>query len=283
VSAEERESLLLRLSPQVQGQEAWLLLEAWNHQEAWGGRFPDELTDDLLSRLHSDEISGKQPGGLPLLYRFAREGNEDARGLLQSCVRRASLKRKKMPSDLQAILFAADSPPPTSVKQDETTLLQSMASLTQSLLRLGQSVGPLIPEWKINPTLLRKVASGLVLSLVVGVVYVSFDNESDPPKPLPDGVALFPALAIDGGFTIQTMATRDSMLAVERSQELKALGYWSYYLSPREGRKWYRVRLGHFAYRAEADSLAMQLKEAQLIEDYYLANFQRNEPRHEPQ
>ena len=81
-----------------------------------------------------------------------------------------------------------------------------------------------------------------------------------------------PADTLGRGYTIQVMASKDSAQARAEALRLRQAGYWVYLLGPRENSAWFRVRLGRFDGRSEADSVAAGLKERRVIDAWYVAN-----------
>lgn len=75
-------------------------------------------------------------------------------------------------------------------------------------------------------------------------------------------------------YTIQVMASKDSLVALGEGRRLRRNGYWSYVLGPRENSIWFRVRLGWFPTRAEADSVAAALLSNGAIRDRYTTNYE---------
>jgi uncharacterized protein YjeT (DUF2065 family) len=130
-----------------------------------------------------------------------------------------------------------------------------------------------------DPGHLLRIAGGLVL--VLGLVLASrwltapagSGGESPADLALP-GSLLHHDGGRTGGFTFQVLASKDSLQARQVADALRGQGLWAYLLGPRPNSAWYRVRVGRFERRAEADSVAGRLKEEQRIEAWYVANFE---------
>jgi hypothetical protein len=299
--------LLQRLTRLAKWEQAWRLLVAWNRSEARGGAIESSLLQELCSKLRCDFLPWRRARALPLLFRVARTQDVNTIALLGQLLKSGHIHKRQIPDDLRPLCIEEVLPKPSGAFGGQKKILGSLTSLANSvqgatlaarsralLRKLFQGAWSLL---KTSPSVIAHFAqlafksapkAFYTLSLVVlcvGVLWVGFrrvDFSSDEQV----GAVVVPNSQFaegdwPNGFTIQTMATRDSSLAAENCAELQALGFWSYYLVPREGRKWYRVRLGHFRLRADADSLASALKEAAVIEDYYLANFQTGEARRE--
>jgi cell division septation protein DedD len=65
----------------------------------------------------------------------------------------------------------------------------------------------------------------------------------------------------DAGWTVQVTATTDAATAEAIAARLRSRGYEAYAIkAPARGQLWYRVRVGRFATRAEAQQLEQRLK-----------------------
>jgi cell division septation protein DedD len=65
----------------------------------------------------------------------------------------------------------------------------------------------------------------------------------------------------EGSWTVQLAANRDKALAEKQAADLKARGYDGYVVeTEREGQTWFRLRVGRFVVRADADALREALE-----------------------
>jgi hypothetical protein len=115
--------------------------------------------------------------------------------------------------------------------------------------------------------LVAVLAARFLPGLNPGVLLEGVGEDQAPtylPQPTGDGRA----------YTVQVMATKDSLVALGEGRRLRRNGYWSYVLGPRENSVWYRVRMGWFASRAEADSVAAALLANGAIRDRYTTNYE---------
>jgi hypothetical protein len=77
-------------------------------------------------------------------------------------------------------------------------------------------------------------------------------------------------------FTLQAAAYLKSEHAVKYVASLKKQGFDAYWQEAVSGnKKWYQVRISHFADKASARAFGEQLKSKGIIDDYYVANYNR--------
>ena len=67
------------------------------------------------------------------------------------------------------------------------------------------------------------------------------------------------ATASSGNLTIQVAALKERAEAERIAKSLQAKGYQAYVAEPAPGTAMFRVRVGHFADKAEADKIAARL------------------------
>jgi hypothetical protein len=83
-----------------------------------------------------------------------------------------------------------------------------------------------------------------------------------------------PPLEVTDPFTLQVAAYLSLDYAKQFVAELKNEGLDAYWNTAVSGRKkWYQVRISHFATKAEALQLGESLKAKGLIDDFYVANY----------
>jgi hypothetical protein len=132
-------------------------------------------------------------------------------------------------------------------------------------------------HWRRSIALRRAVAAaGVVAALAVLVIFGKRFIGANPEMEViqvPPTVPELPAVTVDP-FTIQVAA----YLKVEDAKgfvaKLKASGldaFWNEATSAH--RKWFQVKVSHFATKAEAQAYAEQLKAKGLIDDFYVANY----------
>jgi len=111
--------------------------------------------------------------------------------------------------------------------------------------------------------------------LVVVVVVGRLLTRPTPPTPAPpvSPWRYAPPAGADMGFTLQIMSSRDSAATARYVARIHDDSLYAYALAPRRNSSWYRVRLGWFAARAAADSVAAMLKSRGRIDEWYVANF----------
>jgi len=126
----------------------------------------------------------------------------------------------------------------------------------------------------------RRVSTGILLSgLALGVGALAVNTishlkvtETPPAQKEPE-----PQVSIvSDPFTLQVAAYLKPEYAKSHVEELKKRGldaYWSE--AVRGARRWYQVRLSHFATKQSARDYGEKLKSEGVIDDYYVANFSR--------
>jgi hypothetical protein len=168
------------------------------------------------------------------------------------------------------------------------------ATLGRSLARAGRqlgdrllTVGPRLGRlWRWSLQQARRpwgkalglgvVALGLILLIANTVQHL----QPSPPPP-PPAPAQTPA--VTDPFTIQVAAYLKAEDAKRFAAQLKAQGldaYWTEAVGA--NRKWYQVRIDHFATKAAARQFGEELKAKDLINDFYVANYRPPQPPVEP-
>jgi hypothetical protein len=117
--------------------------------------------------------------------------------------------------------------------------------------------------------------TGIAFSGVLLLVINTIQHLSTPPagtQQTPESIVQ----PITDPFTIQVAAylkEADAKRYVERLREKELDAYWT--RATGGGKTWYQVRVSHFATKAEAKTYGERLKMSGVIEDYYVANYQR--------
>ncbi len=110
---------------------------------------------------------------------------------------------------------------------------------------------------------------GLVIN-TVGHLFVTEKIPTAGEKPEP------PAETIADPFTLQVAAYLKSEYARQYVAQLKKQGLDAYWMEAVRGQKrWYQVRVSHFADKKSARDYAEKLKSKGIIADYYVANYIR--------
>ena len=126
---------------------------------------------------------------------------------------------------------------------------------------------------------IRRVLAGVLVSgLAVGIGALAMNtvrhlavNEAPAEK-----AAAPPKKVISDPFTLQVAAYLKPEYARKYVQELKKQGvdaYWSE--AVRGEKKWYQVRVSHFASKQAARDYGQRLKSRGIIDDYYVANYRQ--------
>lgn len=81
------------------------------------------------------------------------------------------------------------------------------------------------------------------------------------------------------GWTVQAVATTSKVIAVDWLDKLKAKNYSAFVAKAEiNGQTWYRVRVGHFQIKAEAESLRATLQTEEGFHDAFIAASTKSEP-----
>lgn len=249
------------LSPRV--------LLVWNRFDAFG---VEPVMDDVDRRL--EQLAGSASpvaarGLQALILARARAGVPAARTLVLRLLNGRRMKLRHLPQELHAILEDPALDPRVTAEPISRKALVAIAALRSwRVPRFSISVSP-----RYRRRFLIGGAGMLLLAILLSLPWPDADEPASVESPAL--LAWEPAAEVQGGFTVQVMASKDSVQARQEVERLRGEGLWSYLLEPRPNSAWYRVRFGHFGGRATADSIAADLKERQLIDAWYVANFER--------
>lgn len=157
---------------------------------------------------------------------------------------------------------------------------RNLSNFTGPLLRgiverVKQAAGIVQHSRKFRRVLTGVLLSGLALGiggLAVNTVRHLKVAESPPAEKEPEP----PISIITDPFTLQVAAYLKPEYAEGYVRELKNRGldaYWSE--AVRGDKRWYQVRLSHFATKQSARDYGEKLKSEGIIDDYYVANYRR--------
>jgi len=269
----------------------------------------DPLTPDFVDELARLFVKEKRTDEWALdIYLQALEHNGDRSGYLRglaACVRwTPETERNK--HLLQAAYhclegidehalkkmragFNPPAPPPPKVHRKIRPAIKPGAILIgtkQVLYRFpGSMVGWVTARLRYATDLIRhsrktrRVLTGLVLAglvlgiggLVINTVGHLVVTEKDADKKTEPV-----AEVVTDPFTLQVAAYLKSEYAKRFVEQLKKQGLDAYWTEAVRGRKrWYQVRLSHFADKQSARDYGEELKSRGIIEDYYVANYRR--------
>ena len=130
-----------------------------------------------------------------------------------------------------------------------------------------------------NSRKIRRALTGILLCgllLGIGVLVVNTVRHLTATEASHAKVAPPPAKIISDPFTLQVAAYLQAAHAKNYVQQLKKQGvdaYWSE--AVRADKRWYQVRVSHFATKQSARDYGAKLKAKGVIEDYYVANYRR--------
>jgi hypothetical protein len=136
--------------------------------------------------------------------------------------------------------------------------------------RLGRGVSAIVST--------RRVSVGIAVGAMVMVIVVAgrqmIEAPVEPPEPV---IPVQAPPAVKEPFTIQVAAYLNSDDARQFVDRLKQHGldaFWTEATSA--NRRWYQVKVSHFATKNQAMEYGRQLKHKGFIDDYYVANYSRN-------
>jgi SPOR domain len=153
-------------------------------------------------------------------------------------------------------------------------LIDFLGSLLRGIIeRLRKAAGLIRHSRQIRRVLTGILLGGLALGiggLVVNTVSHLKVTEAPPAEKKPEP----PISIVTDPFTLQVAAYLKPEYAKSFVQELKNRGldaYWSE--AVRGDKRWYQVRVSHFATKQSARDYGEKLKSEGIIDDYYVANF----------
>ncbi len=163
-----------------------------------------------------------------------------------------------------------------------TNLLLSAQSAAQTIaaipIRLGAALTALyrrVRGYSNFKPLLMWTAVGLV-GIGLAVLVVNTARHLLQNRPTPEEIETPQVVEITDPFTLQVAAYLKIEHAEKYVQQLTAQGvdaYWTVAQSAK--RKWYQVRVSHFADKDSARAYGEDLKAKGVIDDFYVANYQR--------
>jgi hypothetical protein len=128
--------------------------------------------------------------------------------------------------------------------------------------------------WAIVST--RRAAIGITIGAVVMLMVIVGHQMINAPVETPDPVVppVEAPLPVKDPFTIQVAAYLKSDDAQRFVDQLKQHGLDAFWTEATSAdRKWYQVKVSHFATKDQAMQYGQELKSKGLIDDYYVANY----------
>jgi hypothetical protein len=148
-------------------------------------------------------------------------------------------------------------------------LSRTLESWTALALKLGRGMAAVVCT--------RRAVAGVAVGAAVMVTcvagYQMIKMPVDPTEPVVPKQA---APAVKDPFTIQVAAylkIDDARRFVDRLKQSDLDAFWTEATSA--NRRWYQVKISHFATKQQAMAYGRQLKSKGLIDDYYVANYSR--------
>ena len=163
-----------------------------------------------------------------------------------------------------------------------TKLVPALRTAAKSIATMPNRLGAMVtalyrrigsyPNFKplLRWTVVSLVGIGLAVLVVNTVGHLLQSRSSSEEIETPQVVA------VTDPFTLQVAAYLKTEHAEKYVQQLKTQGldaYWT--VAQGAKRKWYQVRLSHFADKDSARAYGEDLKAKGIIDDYYVANYQR--------
>ncbi len=208
---------------------------------------------------------------------------EEARTLL-SKIDKTSLM--KMVAKFKPAVPPSEKPethPKTSiVKTLATAMLSAARTLTTSIAaKLALSVRMLPAAYrrirghhKLMP-ILRWTAMGLA-GAGLAILVINTATHLMQSRPEPEEIEVPPTVVVTDPYTLQVAAYLKTEHAEKYVAQLKSMGLDAYWAKAQGAKSnWYQVRLSHFADKASARAYGDSLKAKGIIDDFYVANYQR--------
>jgi hypothetical protein len=131
---------------------------------------------------------------------------------------------------------------------------------------------------------MRKAAfAAVVVAIVVTVSIAGWRSVSRPPVIVAEPAIPSAPPAITDPFTIQVAAYLRVEDAIRYTERLRKSDLDAFYAAATSAnRKWYQVKVSHFATRSQAREYGEQLKAKGLIDDFYVANYNPEDARRRP-
>ena len=113
--------------------------------------------------------------------------------------------------------------------------------------------------------------AGLVILVINTAGYLM---QNRPPEP--EKIETPPTAVVTDPYTLQVAAYLKIEHAEKYVEQLKQMDLDAYWTKAQGAKsKWYQVRLSHFADKASARTYGDRLKVKGIIDDFYVANYQR--------
>lgn len=182
-----------------------------------------------------------------------------------------------------------EEPPPTLWRRPAARLSPlRLAAAGAAAARSGaRLLGRASPPLRRGLSFLLRPAAGRLLLAAAAVAGIAFgvrlglQSLSGPPPegPLPQAAAPAAGEALPAAvqpFTLQVAAYLKEESALRRVEELRQRGLDAYLsVAERGGKRWYQVRISHFADPQSARETGRALRDKGWIEDFYVANTAR--------
>jgi len=184
--------------------------------------------------------------------------------------------------------------PPEQVPKEipappKTNFLQSLKvkwlpAIRSMAVGLAAAPGMLVETWVtayrriLSYRLIKPILKWTALALVgvgLATLIVNTATHLMQSRQAPEQVQAPAATVVTDPYTLQVAAYLKTEHAEKYVSELKGLGLDAYWTEAQGAkRKWYQVRLSHFADKASARAYGESLKAKGIIDDFYVANYQ---------
>ena len=150
-----------------------------------------------------------------------------------------------------------------------------ISAFGRRLAKAGQKVAVGLRSPRLRTPLKVSLIGGLVLC-AIALIFNTAGHLIKPPAPPPAPSQTVAVPIEPAPYTLQVAAYLKPEHADRFIKILKTRGYEAYRVEAQSQAKiWYQVRIGHFPTKAAARTQGQQLKSEAVIEDFYVANYQR--------
>jgi hypothetical protein len=154
-------------------------------------------------------------------------------------------------------------------------LTRSFGSVSSAFLIFSINLYRQIRNYQHLKVVLKWGGIGIAV-LGFGILAVNTVSFLIKPKPEIPVQEVPPVVVVTDPFTLQVAAYIKKEHALRYVGELKALGLDAYWTEAKGIKtQWYQVRLSHFPDKASARTYGESLKAKGIIDDFYVANYER--------
>ncbi len=150
-----------------------------------------------------------------------------------------------------------------------------ITAISRRLAQGGRKAAAGLKSPRLRTPLKVSLIGGLILA-AIALIFNTAGHLVKPPAPPPSPAQTVAVQIEPAPYTLQVAAYLKPEHADRFIKVLKAKGQEAYRVEAQSQEKiWYQVRIGHFPTKAAARAHGQQLKTEAVIEDFYVANYQR--------